>query len=151
MYMHTVGILISSASQPVLRRNRIFGGKAAGIEVTNGGGGSIEENEVFGNYFDGICLATGVSPTIKGTYLYMCVCVCLKMLYKYDDVCVFTIEDVCTVNILIVSERSTCTCMVVKSYTEYLFTIAVVIMPPLSPPQLTRCMTTGEHLRMPLS
>ena len=66
----TVGILISSASQPVLRKNKIFGGKAAGIEVTNGGGGVIEENEVFDNYFDGICLATGVNPTLKG------VCVC---------------------------------------------------------------------------
>ncbi len=60
------GILISSASQPVLKKNRIFGGKAAGIEVTNGGGGVIEENEVFDNYFDGICLATGVGPTLRG-------------------------------------------------------------------------------------
>lgn len=65
-YFPPAGILISSASQPVLKKNRIFGGKAAGIEVTNGGGGVIEENEVFDNYFDGICLATGVSPTLKG-------------------------------------------------------------------------------------
>ena len=35
------GVLISSGSQPVLRRNRVFGGHAARIEVTNGGVGSL--------------------------------------------------------------------------------------------------------------
>ena len=29
-------------------------------------GGVIEDNEVFGNKFDGICLATGVNPKLKG-------------------------------------------------------------------------------------
>ena len=29
-------------------------------------GGVIEDNEVFGNKFDGICLATGVNPRLKG-------------------------------------------------------------------------------------
>ena len=43
----------------------MFGGRAAGIEVTNGGGGIIEENEVFDNHYDGICLATGVSPKLR--------------------------------------------------------------------------------------
>ena len=46
----------------------MFGGRAAGIEVTNGGGGVIEENEVFDNHFDGICLATGVNPMLKGQH-----------------------------------------------------------------------------------
>jgi len=31
-------------------------------------GGVIEDNEVFGNKFDGICLATGVNPRLKGGY-----------------------------------------------------------------------------------
>ena len=31
-------------------------------------GGVIEENEVFGNKFDGICLATGVNPKLKGEH-----------------------------------------------------------------------------------
>ena len=35
----------------VLRRNRVFGGHAARIEVTNGGGGVIEGNEVCDNHF----------------------------------------------------------------------------------------------------
>ena len=43
----------------------MFGGRAAGIEVTNGGGGIIEENEVFDNHYDGICLATGVNPKLR--------------------------------------------------------------------------------------
>ena len=71
-----LGVLISSSSQPLLRSNRIFGGKAAGIEVTNNGGGYIENNEVFDNNFDGICLATGVSPVLSGTYEYLYLSTC---------------------------------------------------------------------------
>ena len=63
------GVLISSGSRPELRRNRVFGGKAAGIEVTNGGSGMIEENEVFDNQYDGICLATGVCPILKSKFV----------------------------------------------------------------------------------
>ena len=69
-HFSVAGVLISSNSQPVLSHNRIFGGKAAGIEVTNGGGGVIKDNEVFDNDFDGICLATGVSPFLSGKYKY---------------------------------------------------------------------------------
>ena len=65
---HHTGILISSGSQPTIRRNRVFSSQAAGIEVTNGGGGQIQENEIFENRFEGICLATGVKPTVSGTY-----------------------------------------------------------------------------------
>ena len=67
-------MLISSGSQPVLRNNRIFGGRAAGVEVTNFGGGVIEHNEVFDNHFDGICLATGVTLSLSGQ-----LCVCLSL------------------------------------------------------------------------
>lgn len=38
--------------------------------MTNGGGGVIKDNEVFDNDFDGICLATGVSPFLSGKYKY---------------------------------------------------------------------------------
>ena len=47
----------------------MFGGKAAGIEVTNGESGIIEDIEVFNNHYDGICLATGVSPRLKSEYI----------------------------------------------------------------------------------
>ena len=50
----------------MLRCNCVFGGHAAGIEVTNGGGGVIEGNEVCDNHFAGIRLATGVAPTLSG-------------------------------------------------------------------------------------
>ena len=65
------GILISSGSQPIIRRNRVFSSQAAGIEVTNGGGGEIHGNEIFENRFEGICLATGVRPTVTGTFTYI--------------------------------------------------------------------------------
>ncbi len=67
----------------------MFGGRAAGIEVTNSGGGVIDGNEVFDNHFDGICLATGVSPTMSGvcvccTCICACVCACTRMcVYVY--------------------------------------------------------------------
>ena len=31
-------------------------------------GGVLEENEVFNNRFDGICLATGVEPKLRSKY-----------------------------------------------------------------------------------
>ena len=46
----------------------MFSSQAAGIEVTNGGGGEIHGNEIFENRFEGICLATGVRPTVTGTF-----------------------------------------------------------------------------------
>ena len=64
---YPTGILISSGSQPTILCNRVFSSQAAGIEVTNGGGGQIHENEIFENRFEGICLATGVKPTVSGT------------------------------------------------------------------------------------
>lgn len=63
-------MLISTASFPVLKRNRIFDGGAAGIEITNSAGGVLEENEVFNNRFDGICLATGVEPKLSNNKVH---------------------------------------------------------------------------------
>lgn len=80
------GVLISSGSRPILRKNRIFGGKAAGIEVTNGGGGVIEDNEVFDNDFDGISLATGVTTTIMGKYKFE---TCLDLFYIFRNAVLF--------------------------------------------------------------
>lgn len=64
------GVLISTASFPVLKSNRIFDGGAAGIEITNSAGGVLEENEVFNNRFDGICLATGVEPKLSNNKVH---------------------------------------------------------------------------------
>lgn len=59
-------MLISNQSNPTLRRNRIFDGQAAGIEITNNASATLEGNKVFSNKFGGLCLASGVKPILKG-------------------------------------------------------------------------------------
>lgn len=63
------GILISTQSHPVIRRNRIFDGLAAGIEITNNATATLEFNQIFNNKFGGLCLASGVQPILKGMYI----------------------------------------------------------------------------------
>lgn len=63
------GVLISTQSQPILRRNRIFDGLAAGVEITNNATATLEFNQIFNNRFGGLCLASGVQPTTRGKYL----------------------------------------------------------------------------------
>ena len=62
-------MLISSQSHPKLKRNKIYDGLAAGIEITNNATAHLEGNHVFNNKFAGICLATGVNPEMKGKVL----------------------------------------------------------------------------------
>ena len=50
----------------MLRKNRIYDGLAAGIEITNGATATLEGNKIFNNKFGGLCLASGVSPILKG-------------------------------------------------------------------------------------
>jgi len=49
-----------------LRRNRIFDGQAAGVEITNNATANLDGNKVFNNKFGGLCLASGVKPVMKG-------------------------------------------------------------------------------------
>ena len=60
------GVLISTQSHPVLRRNRIYDGQAAGVEITNNATASLEYNKIFNNKFGGLCLASGVNPILRG-------------------------------------------------------------------------------------
>lgn len=91
------GVLISTNSHPVLRKNRIFDGFAAGqlavvcftksscdmlydcnrfiyhffpsgIEITNHATATLEGNQIFNNRFGGLFLASGVNVTMKGNY-----------------------------------------------------------------------------------
>lgn len=64
------GVLISTESNPTLRRNRIFDGRAAGLEITNGATATLEGNIVFNNKFGGICVATGVQPVMKDNKVF---------------------------------------------------------------------------------
>lgn len=87
------GVLISTNSHPILRKNRIFDGFAAGrparqmdtsvekliamltvgfvspsgIEITNHATATLEGNQIFNNRFGGLFLASGVNVTMKGT------------------------------------------------------------------------------------
>ena len=62
-------MLISTQSHPVLRRNRIFDGLAAGVEITNNATATLEFNQIFNNRFGGLCLASGVQPTTRGWHI----------------------------------------------------------------------------------
>lgn len=62
------GVLISTQSHPILRRNRIFDGLAAGVEITNNATATLEVNQIFNNRFGGLCLASGVQPIVTGKY-----------------------------------------------------------------------------------
>lgn len=83
------GVLISTESNPTLRRNRIFEGRAAGVEITNGATATLDGNHVFHNKFGGtlflflfdiaakiindflgLCLATEVRPVLRDNKIY---------------------------------------------------------------------------------
>jgi hypothetical protein len=46
-------VLISTESHPVLKRNRIYEGRAAGIEITNSATATLDANHIFHNKFGG--------------------------------------------------------------------------------------------------
>lgn len=52
----------------MLRRNRIFDGLAAGVEITNNASATLENNQIFNNRFGGLCLASGVQPIVRCEY-----------------------------------------------------------------------------------
>lgn len=43
---------------------------AAGVEITNGAKATLEENHLFNNKFAGLCLASGVNPTLKNNKIF---------------------------------------------------------------------------------
>ena len=59
-------MLISEQSNPTLRFNRVFDGQAEGVEITNGATATLESNEIFNNRCGALCLASGVTPELKG-------------------------------------------------------------------------------------
>ena len=64
------GVLISTESNPTLRRNRIFEGRAAGVEITHRATATLESNQLFNNRFGGLCLATDVNPILRENKVY---------------------------------------------------------------------------------
>lgn len=69
------GVLISTQSHPTqshpsLKRNQIYDGLAAGIEITNNATATLEYNQIFNNRFGGLCLASGVNPSQRGNKIF---------------------------------------------------------------------------------
>ena len=62
--------MISTQSHPVLSRNRIFDGLAAGVEITNNASATLNHNQIFNNRFGGLCLASGVKPVLNDNKLF---------------------------------------------------------------------------------
>ena len=58
------GVEIKMGSNPTLRRNRIYDGKADGVFVQDHGQGTLEDNDIFGNASAGVAINTG-NPTMR--------------------------------------------------------------------------------------
>lgn len=72
------GVLISTQSHPILRRNRIFDGLAAGVEITNNATATLEDNQIFNNRFGGLCLASGVQPITRRKCSNIVICLSVR-------------------------------------------------------------------------
>jgi parallel beta-helix repeat protein len=53
------GVQIRSGSNPLVRRNKIHNGCHGGIYIHDGGMGTIEENDIYGNTLAGVWVTTG--------------------------------------------------------------------------------------------
>jgi F-box protein 11 len=54
-----------TGSNPVIRRNKIWGGQNGGILVYNSGQGVIENNEIFDNAMAGVWIKTDSNPKLR--------------------------------------------------------------------------------------
>ena len=54
-----------TGSNPLIRRNKIWGGQNGGILVYNGGLGMIEHNEIFDNAMAGVWIKTDSNPVLR--------------------------------------------------------------------------------------
>lgn len=61
----TVVFLCRTGSNPLIRKNKIWGGQNGGILVYNSGLGLIESNEIFDNAMAGIWIKTDSNPVLR--------------------------------------------------------------------------------------
>ncbi|XP_023238645.1 F-box only protein 11-like [Centruroides sculpturatus] len=59
-----------TGSNPVIRRNKIWGGQNGGVLVYNGGLGILEQNEIFDNAMAGVWIKTDSNPTLRRNKIY---------------------------------------------------------------------------------
>lgn len=55
----------STGSDPLIKKNKIWGGQNGGILVYNGGLGNIEYNEIFDNAMAGVWIKTDSNPMLR--------------------------------------------------------------------------------------
>ena len=55
----------STGSNPLIKKNKIWGGQNGGILVYNGGLGVIEHNEIFDNAMAGVWIKTDSNPVLR--------------------------------------------------------------------------------------
>lgn len=58
-------MILRSGSNPVIRRNKIWGGKNGGVLIYNSGLGIIEDNEIFDNAMAGVWIKTESNPILR--------------------------------------------------------------------------------------
>ena len=56
---------VGEGGDPVLRRNRIHGGKAGGVFVYDQGRGTFEDNDIFANECAGVTISEGGDPVLR--------------------------------------------------------------------------------------
>ena len=59
-----------TSSNPVIRRNKIFGGKNGGVLIYNSGEGLLEENDIYGNALAGVWIKTDSNPVLRRNKIY---------------------------------------------------------------------------------
>ena len=58
-------VCFRTGSNPLIRRNKIWGGQNGGILVYNSGLGMIEQNEIFDNAMAGVWIKTDSNPVLR--------------------------------------------------------------------------------------
>ena len=59
-----------TGSNPVIRRNKIFGGKNGGVLIYNSGEGLLVENDIYGNALAGVWIKTDSNPVLRRNKIY---------------------------------------------------------------------------------
>ena len=59
-----------TGSNPVIRRNKIFGGKNGGVLIYNSGEGLLVENDIYSNALAGVWIKTDSNPILRRNKIY---------------------------------------------------------------------------------
>ena len=63
-------VLLQFDTLPVMRRNKIYSAKKAGVCFLHRGGGELIDNEVFGCDYSGVAIKTDANPTVRGNHVH---------------------------------------------------------------------------------